>query len=141
MSRAIFLLDKYKKTRSLTSDNACAASLGISRATISGWRHGAGRPNAAQIDALCAGCGEDSGYWIPLIESERAGSEVERRVWRKLAERFGATMAALVLFLANITNEAAASTMAVKTTWNQGTVYIMSVLRRWSMRGFARKAQ
>lgn len=141
MSTANILLDKYKQARSLASDNACAGSLGVSRATVSGWRHGVGRPNAAQVDALCAGCGEDSGYWVPLIESERAHSESERRVWRKLADRFariGATVAGFVLMIGAITQVGALSNGAGKTSGNQGTLYIMSRLRPWSVRVFAR---
>lgn len=46
MTELNILLDKIKESRSLASDNALAAALGVKRQTVSNWRNGHNYPDA-----------------------------------------------------------------------------------------------
>lgn len=86
MNSAIILLDKYKKACSIASDNACAASLSVSRQAVSKWRNGENHPDADVVEKMCEATGESLARWLPLIESERARSPGARRAWLRLAQ-------------------------------------------------------
>lgn len=107
MSHALELLDKYKKACSLASDNACAASLGVSRQAISKWRHGENHPDADSIEAMCAATLEPVARWLPLIEADRARSPAARKVWLRLAQAAAAITLAVGLSPAHSTPSAA----------------------------------
>lgn len=116
MSAAINLLDKYKKTCSIASDNACAISLGVSRSAVSLWRNGKGHPEADSIEQMCDAIGEPLARWLPLIEAERARSPGARRAWLRLAQ-----VAAAVAMTVGLTP---AHSAPVSTGHNPvGTVY------------------
>jgi transcriptional regulator with XRE-family HTH domain len=80
------LLDKFKVVCLAPSDNAAAIKLGLTRATISGWRHGKSHANAEAVERMCEGAGEPLAKWLPLIEAERARTAGDRRVWLRLAQ-------------------------------------------------------
>ncbi len=86
MSATIDLLDKYKKACTLGSDNACAASLGVSRSAVSLWRNTKGHPEADTVERMCAATGEPVARWLPLIEAERARTPEARKAWLRLAQ-------------------------------------------------------
>lgn len=98
MQNTVTLLDKYKAARGLASDNACAASLGITRAAVSRWRNGGGHPEAEHVEAMCRACGESLARWLPLIESERARTPEAKKVWLRLAQAAAAIIAAFLAF-------------------------------------------
>lgn len=89
MTAAIELLDKYKQTRSIASDNACAKALGVTRAAVSAWRNGLRHPESNVIAQLATGVGEDVGYWLARIEAERARTPEAAKPWAALARRLG----------------------------------------------------
>ena len=86
MPATIALLDKYKEACSLASDNACAASLGLTRSAVSLWRQGKGHPDADSVERMCTATGESLAHWLPLIEADRARSPAARKVWLRLAQ-------------------------------------------------------
>lgn len=98
MSATTQLLDKYKDSRSLPSDNASAIALGIHRATVSGWRQRGTQAEAHVIAQMAKEIGEDAGRWLALVESERARSDADRKAWAAVARKLGA--AAAVAFAA-----------------------------------------
>jgi transcriptional regulator with XRE-family HTH domain len=97
MESTIKLLDKYKKACSITSDLACAESLGVGRAAVSKWRNGGGHPEADSVEKMCNAINEPLRMWLPLIEAERAHSPAVRKVWLRLAQA-AASIAAIYVF-------------------------------------------
>lgn len=86
MSASLDLLDKYKKACNVTSDNACAVQLGLSRSTVSLWRNGKGHPEADTVERMCEATGESLARWLPLVEAERARTPSARKAWLRLAQ-------------------------------------------------------
>lgn len=127
MPAAIELLDKWKKARSLASDNAASAALHVTRQAVSGWRTGATRPEAHTVERMCADLGEPVGAWLARIESERARSEADRRVWAKLARELGA---AAVLAVAALTPYHASAAASNAMRHIDGTSYTLRALAR-----------
>lgn len=123
MQHTISLLDKYKKTCAITSDNACASSLGLTRAAVSRWRNGLGHPDADSVERMCAATGERIERWLPLIEADRARTPAVRQVWLRLAQI--AAMAVLAVGLAPANTQAATNADAGSSAPNPTTLYIM----------------
>jgi hypothetical protein len=101
MSATTKLLDKWKKANSIASDNAAAIRLKIGRAAVSRWRNELGQAEVHLIAQMAQECGEDSAVWMALVESERARSAEDRKVWAALARRLGAA-AAVFLMLSSV---------------------------------------
>lgn len=97
MNASIKLLDKYRETCSLSSDNAVAVSLGLSRSTVSLWRGAKGHPEADSVEKMCAAINEPLRAWLPLIEAERARSPAVRKVWLRLAQAAACVTAAILI--------------------------------------------
>jgi len=97
MTATLTLLDKYKVASSITSDNACAVSLGVSRQAVSKWRNGENHPDADIIEAMCEATGESLAHWLPLIEADRARSPAVRKVWLRLAQAAAAIATAFLM--------------------------------------------
>lgn len=112
MNATIKLLDKYREACSLTSDNAVAVRLGLSRSTVSLWRGQKGHPEADSIEKMCTATGESIARWMPLIEADRARSPDARKAWLRLAH-LAAAVTTVYLF----------SHLAVQTI--AGNLYIM----------------
>lgn len=100
MSATLKLLDKYRETRSIPSDNAAAIALGIHRATVSGWRKQGKQAEAHVIAAMAKAIGQEAGGWLALIESERARSNEDRKVWAALARQLGAAASVTLMLFA-----------------------------------------
>ncbi len=120
MNASLTLLDKYKAVRGITSDNACAQELGITRATVSRWRNELGHPEADLVEKMCAATGEKLAHWLPLIEAERARSPAARKAWLRLAQ----AAAAIVILIGASAHTVDGGPTRIRT-WNQG---IMSPL-------------
>lgn len=112
------LLDSYKKVCSVASDNGAAAKLGLTRATISGWRHGKSHANAEAVERMCTAIGEPLRAWLPLIEAERARTPGDRKVWLRLAQ----AAAAIALTVGLVPAHAG----TLSAPHNPSHVYIMS---------------
>lgn len=92
------LLDKIKETRSLASDNALAGVLGVTRGSVSNWRHGKNYPDIVQCAAIAGFTGEPLTKVLGIVGEARAISHKEKSLWRSVA-----ASAAMVALLAVIT--------------------------------------
>lgn len=122
MNASLDLLDRYKKAKNVGSDNAAAEALGITRATVSGWRHEKSHPDAESVARMCEATGENVAHWLPLIEAARARTPEARKVWLRLAQMAAAV--ALTVGVATPPSTAHAETQ--NRAHNSGTLYIMS---------------
>lgn len=89
------LLDKIKETRSIASDNALAAAIGVSRQRVSAWRHGTNLPDPVACATIAGLSGEPLARVLGIVGEARAISREEKAVWNKLA-----TSVATVILLA-----------------------------------------
>jgi transcriptional regulator with XRE-family HTH domain len=119
MSSINILLDKYRKAKNLSSDNACAESLGLHRASISEWRRGKSWPSEAHIVEIANAAGEDAGLWLVSISAERASPGAVQREWVRLASRFAAAASIAVVFF---------GMCLFISAHNPASVYIMSTV-------------
>lgn len=110
MSASIILLDNYKKVCGIASDNACALSLGITRAAVSRWRNSTGHPEADLIERMCKATGEPIAKWLPLIEAERARTPEAKKVWLRMAHIASAITLLLAMNLHSSKAHAASDT-------------------------------
>ena len=85
MSKTLELLDSYKKASGIKSDNAAALALGVTRSSVSAWRHGKNRPDPETVESMARAAGLNPARWVPLIEAERAHSPAARATWLRLA--------------------------------------------------------
>lgn len=92
------LLDKIKESRSLASDNALAGLLGVTRGSVSNWRHGKNYPDTVQCAAIAGFTGEPLARVLGIVGEARAINREEKQVWRRLA----ASAAAVVIVLAGL---------------------------------------
>jgi hypothetical protein len=93
MSATTELLDAWKATRGVISDNAAAGLLGVGRAAISRWRNTPGQAEAHLIARMARECGQEPGGWLARVEAERAKSDPDRKAWTSVARKFGAAAA------------------------------------------------
>ena len=121
MNSTIKLLDKYREVCLLTSDNAVAVKLGLSRSAVSLWRGGKGHPEADSVEKMCLATGEPLAHWLPLIEAERARSPAARRAWLRLAQ-----VAAVMTLAVAVLPAHAAVRAASSCAHNPVSLYIMS---------------
>jgi transcriptional regulator with XRE-family HTH domain len=102
VNAGIKLLDKYAKSCSIAQDKDLAAKLRVTKAAVSGWRHGKSHPDAESIAKMCEATGEPLAHWLPLIEADRARTPEGRKVWLRLAHL--ATAATVVLSVLSVGN-------------------------------------
>lgn len=98
MSNTAALLDKVKVKRSLPSDMALAARIGVSRSIVSEWRKGSKFPSEDHVCALAQMAGEDAGQWLVLTQADKTTGPAHR-AWVDLARKFGAAAALAVVAL------------------------------------------
>lgn len=103
------LLDKCRAARSIASDNALAGTLGIHRASISGWRLGRSWPSEEHIIALAKAAGVDAGEYLVRIHAERMKPGAAQKEWSKVLARITSAAAALVLSVGLIARPARAT--------------------------------
>lgn len=120
MSAVNNLLDKYKKACSIASDNGCAESLGLHRASISEWRRGKSWPSEDHIVKLAKAAGEDAGIWLLSVHAERTAPGAVQKEWQRLTQRLAT---AGIILLATGLFQAHAET--VTSTQTAQHVYIM----------------
>jgi transcriptional regulator with XRE-family HTH domain len=103
MSHTVELLDRYKKAAGLKSDNAAALTLGVTRSSVSAWRHGKNRPEPETVEAMARAAGLSAAKWVPLIEAERAKTQEARATWLRIA----GTAASVLLVLGGLLHQSA----------------------------------
>ncbi|MGR4896968.1 DUF3693 domain-containing protein [Stenotrophomonas sp. LARHCG68] len=96
MSAAAQLLDSAREATNLPSDNALAQKLGVTRATVSGWRKDYYPLPDERIAQLCALAKLDGPEWMARIHAEKAQSPAERALWSKMLTRLAAAAIFLV---------------------------------------------
>lgn len=89
------LLDAIKTRHAITSDNALAQRLSVTRASVSGWRHGTNLPGPVACGRIADLSGEPLARVLGVVGEARALSREEKAVWRRLAQA-----AAVVLMVA-----------------------------------------
>lgn len=136
MTATLDLLARFKTAKSITSDNAAAHELGLTRGAISRWRNSGGQAEPHVVEAMCKALGIDVLPWLARIESERAHGSENAKVWASVARRLGAATA--VAFVALMSQFATVRAEA-GTGFASCDVYIMRTLR-W-LRGAFRAAR
>lgn len=91
------LLDHIKHSHGITSDNALAGELGVTRASVSGWRHGTNLPGPVACARIADLGGVSLAKVLGIVGEARAISREEKAVWRRLAS------AAAIAFVAVLT--------------------------------------
>jgi hypothetical protein len=74
----------------------------------------------AVISVMATQTGEDAGYWMALVESERARTDADRKAWARIARRFGAAAAVAcvaLLFRENPDHASLALLAAMPMDW------------------------
>lgn len=89
------LLDAIKERRNLETDSALATALGVKRQTVSNWRQGRNTPDAVACATIAGLSGEPLARVIGLAGEQRAISQEEKAVWRKLAATAIAALCAI----------------------------------------------
>lgn len=124
------LLDKIKETRSIASDNALAAAIGVSRQRVSAWRHGTNLPDPVACATIAGLSGEPLARVLGIVGEARAISREEKAVWHKLAAN--AAMLILILGASALpgmgTGEAQAANQA---TWSGKNAAGVCIMRNW----------
>ncbi len=125
------LLDKIKETRSLASDNALAAALGVKRQTVSNWRKGHNYPDAVACATIAGLTGEPLARVLGIVGEARAISREEKTVWRRLAASAAAVL--VLIGSSGMTTESAAkeSDANIHYAKLQKWAVLLLVLRMW----------
>ena len=85
MNSTNLLIDKFKLVKGLRNDRTAAIELGITHATVSGWRHGKSHANPIQAEIMAKACNLNVLCVLAAIESDRAISREVQKIW----SRFG----------------------------------------------------
>jgi transcriptional regulator with XRE-family HTH domain len=105
------LLDKCRENGSVASDNALAKKLGVSRQSVSSWRHGVRLPDTVTCARIAQLANEPLARVLGIVGEARAINREEKQVWRSLAQSVAAGFAVIAL-LAVMTPDAQAATSA-----------------------------
>lgn len=79
----LLLLDRWKAYKGLESDCAAAGALKITRATVSGWRHGKSHMSVVSAEKIAVDLKLDVCSTLCALEADRAHSETTRKVWAR----------------------------------------------------------
>lgn len=109
------LLDAIKERRNLETDSALAAALGVKRQTVSNWRQGRNTPDAVACATIAGLSGEPLARVIGLAGEQRAISQEEKAVWRKLAASVGVALIAVLATLPSVAHAATGAIHAAQT--------------------------
>lgn len=104
------LLDKYKETCSIASDNALGECLGIRRQAVHQWRKGQSWPSDEHIVELASKTNQDPAAWMAAIHAERVTGKA-RAAWMKAAQRLGYAAAVIIIFSALMPTTVHAATL------------------------------
>jgi len=101
MSITTDLLTRWKLARNITSDNAAAKALGITRGAVSNYRTGVSHADASVLIRMATDLGQDPTGYVLAVQAERTTALKTKTALRKLAEKFPPFAAALLLWLCN----------------------------------------
>lgn len=111
MVTILTLIEEAKQALGVDSDNAFALKIGITRASVSHWRHGRSLPDTVTCATLAGLTGRPLAQVIGIVGEARAISREEKAVWRKLA---ATTMLLAVMVFPALPRTAQATTGWVK---------------------------
>ncbi len=98
MASSLEFLDAVKVKHGISSDYALAKALGVTRFTISGYRHGKAKAmNSATAIRVAELLEIDPLLVVAVAERERAQADAERELWDKLVKKLGGMAAAVLL--------------------------------------------
>lgn len=117
------LLDGIKTARSVTTDMALAELLGVSRATVSNWRHSRNLPDPVQCGRIADLAAVPLARVLGIVGEARAISREEKAVWKRLAS-------AAALFMGLALASIVPTTGADAASRNRPTLYLTSRLNR-----------
>ena len=125
------LLDLWKASKGIESDHAAWQALRLSgQSAVSNWRHGRSHAAPSLVSRMASEAGADPGYWLALIEADRARSEDDKKAWRTLARRFGAAAAIALCAVAAPLISADSAAYAKPLPSNAYYVKALRILRR-----------
>lgn len=105
MATLALLLDKAKKARSMSSDNAFAVSMGWRRQVVSQWRNAESYPSEDHIAQLAEIAHEDPVEWLVRVKAERSEGAAAK-YWARLARQLGAAAALALCVVPMLANAA-----------------------------------
>lgn len=79
----LLLLDRWKAHKGIESDCAAAAALKITRATVSGWRHGKSHMSVISAEKMASDLKLDVLAVLCAMEADRAHAEGTRKIWAR----------------------------------------------------------
>jgi transcriptional regulator with XRE-family HTH domain len=87
------LLDSWKQLRKIDSDNQAAQALGITRATISGWRNHRSKGDELTAIKLAEEVGEDpAGVLIRMAAEKKLDGDPAKAELMRIAKKFAAAL-------------------------------------------------
>jgi hypothetical protein len=125
MFDVIAFLDRAKACAGNVSDYRLAKLIGVTPATVSGWRAGHRAPDGRSIVKLCELSRDDPDQVAAEIQVMRSSSEEEAALWRRVASRLSGSVAAAVVCFVLVAGFAPSPAMASST---DDGLYIMSTL-------------
>lgn len=131
MNAINILLDKSKIASGASNDAGFARHIGVTRASVSNWRHGRNYPDAVQCARLAQLSGEPLARVLGIVGEERAISREEKQVWRALAQQIGV---AAVVALCAVVTPAQSAPLTSSAISQRGMPIMLKKRRRWSTR-------
>ena len=125
MFDVIAFLDRAKACAGNVSDYRLAKLIGVTPATVSGWRSGHRAPDGRSIVKLCEISRDDPDQVAAEIQVMRSASDEEAALWRRVASRLSGSVAAAVVCFVLVAGFAPSPAMAQDS---QPGLYIMSTL-------------
>jgi len=118
------LLDKYRETCSIASDNALGETLGVKRQAVHQWRKGLSWPSDEHVVEMAAKINEAPGAWLAAVHADRTSDKAAKKVWLQAAQSLGyAALIALTIGLSPA--HAETSKHALQVSAESAPVYIM----------------
>lgn len=127
MSATWALFERWKTAKGHASNNAAALALGSTRQTVQCWKDGR-NGGAEVIERMCADLGEDPVPVILQAFAEAARDTEDRKALQRLARRFKAALAGLML--ASVAGHYPAQSQAASGHEHSQGVFIMRTLGR-----------
>jgi transcriptional regulator with XRE-family HTH domain len=90
------LLNRVSRKLGDASDYRIAKETGVSKQTVSNWRHGTNTMSDSAGIRVAAILEEDPAQVLALLQAERTDSPEARKVWRRLAASLGGKAAAVL---------------------------------------------
>lgn len=116
------LLDKYRETCSIASDNALGETLGVKRQAVHQWRKGLSWPSDEHVVEMATKINEAPGAWLAAVHADRTSDKTAKRVWLQAAQSLGYA-AGVILTLGIATHSAAAHADALNFAKSADSVY------------------